>query len=50
MMKALEDVPELGLKGSSRLHKIPYGSLFHQGLWKTTNQLEYLNGIYVQII
>ena len=30
MMKALEDVPKLGLKGSSRLHKIPYGSLFNK--------------------
>ena len=29
MMKALEDVPKLGLKGSSRLHKIPYGSIFN---------------------
>ena len=30
IMKALEDVPKLGLKGSSRLHKIPYGSLFNK--------------------
>ena len=30
MMKALEDVPKLGLTGSSRLHKIPYGSLFNK--------------------
>ena len=30
MMKALEDAPKLGLKGSSRLHKIPYGSLFNK--------------------
>ena len=28
MMKALEDVPKLGLKSSGRLHKIPCGSLF----------------------
>ena len=30
MMNALDDVPKLGLKGSSRLHKIPYGSLFNK--------------------
>ena len=30
MKKALEDVPELGLKGSSKLHKVPYDSLFNK--------------------
>ena len=30
MKKALEDVPKLGLKGSSKLHKGPYGSLFNK--------------------
>ena len=30
MKKALEDVPKLGLKGSSKLHKVPYGSLFNK--------------------
>ena len=30
MKKALEDVPKLGLKGSSRLHKAPYSSLFNK--------------------
>ena len=36
MKKALEDAPTLGLKGSSRLHKIPYGSLFNKFLGKKT--------------
>ena len=30
MMKALKDVPKLDLKGSSGLHKIPYGSFFNK--------------------
>ena len=30
MKQALEDVPKLGLKGSSGLHKVPYGSLFNK--------------------
>ena len=30
MKQALEDVPKLGLKGSSRLHKVPYGSLVNK--------------------
>ena len=30
MKKALEDIPKLGLKGSSKLHKVPYDSLFNK--------------------
>ena len=30
MKQALEDVQKLGLKGLSRLHKVPYGSLFNK--------------------
>ena len=36
MKQALEDVPKLGLKGSSRLHKVPYGSLFNKFHGKKT--------------
>lgn len=45
MMKALEDVPKLGLKGSSRLHKIPYGYFSIRFMENITSQLEHLNGM-----
>ena len=36
MKKALHDIPKLGLKGASRLHKVPYGSIFNKNYEKHT--------------